>query len=242
MSFSLSANQEAPRGVVPSTPHDALAPRGASSSAEPTQSPTVGPFSGTSRTPSKSANAADLRDQLCQSAELNVARGDGAQRDRGESSPLLTGAAPRPDDAGHISPSVLRRSIAEGHEPLRTTPKGTHVYVDVQCQTDKPGQDRPAPPILKECRNCCRDYSRAEWETLPLIGVQTIPGDEHCFPESYAMRNCLCGSTLAMILEPAPPTDRGLCVLGCVDGVYLDTSESPWVWRRCANHAEMESR
>lgn len=60
----------------------------------------------------------------------------------------------------------------------------------------------PAPPTIKTCA-CTREYTAAEWEALKLIGIQDC-GDGEEFAE---LRNCACGSTMAILL----PTSQIAC-------------------------------
>lgn len=49
-----------------------------------------------------------------------------------------------------------------------------------------------------------RSYTAAEWAALPLIGFQDF-GDG----EPLELRNCACGSTLAIEFKPANDTQEG---------------------------------
>lgn len=51
----------------------------------------------------------------------------------------------------------------------------------------------------KLCTCCARVISRAQWQSLPYVGV--------CMGE-LELRNCACGSTLAIPLAPSPETVR----------------------------------
>jgi hypothetical protein len=46
----------------------------------------------------------------------------------------------------------------------------------------------------KRCNCCGASYSRDDWASLPLIGIQR---DEYGAPE-LELRNCACGSTLSI--------------------------------------------
>jgi hypothetical protein len=46
----------------------------------------------------------------------------------------------------------------------------------------------------KVCGRCARSFTQAEWAALPLLGVQVFPD------EKLELRNCPCGSTLAVPL------------------------------------------
>ncbi len=50
-------------------------------------------------------------------------------------------------------------------------------------------------PPFKTCTCCGQSFTRANWQTLKLIGHQV---DED---EDLEMRDCLCGSTLAVVVE-----------------------------------------
>jgi len=52
-----------------------------------------------------------------------------------------------------------------------------------------------SPAIVKTC-GCGRTYSRMQWHALTLLGRMHVPGTE----EILELRNCTCGSSLA--LEP----------------------------------------
>lgn len=63
-----------------------------------------------------------------------------------------------------------------------------------------------ASQFPKTCKVCERRYICApdhdskffDWEALPLLGIQ--PDDE----EPLELRNCHCGSTIAVVVAPAP--------------------------------------
>ena len=52
----------------------------------------------------------------------------------------------------------------------------------------------PPPLLVKRC-DCDREYDARSWSDLPLVGYQD-DGVEH-----LELRNCSCGSTLAVHLE-----------------------------------------
>lgn len=66
---------------------------------------------------------------------------------------------------------------------------------------------------MKRCTACPRVYSRLEWEHLPLVGRQFVPpcepteGDDGRAMD-LVMRNCECGTTLAIDLFD-PPWSKG---------------------------------
>jgi hypothetical protein len=53
---------------------------------------------------------------------------------------------------------------------------------------------------FKTCSTCKRDISQAEWAKLPSIGHQVIPPypPENDPGEVLGLKNCGCGSTLAL--------------------------------------------
>ena len=53
-------------------------------------------------------------------------------------------------------------------------------------------------PTVKVCRCCWREYSRPAWEDLLEVGTQ--PDEVDALGQEWALelRNCPCGSTLAM--------------------------------------------
>jgi hypothetical protein len=51
---------------------------------------------------------------------------------------------------------------------------------------------------MKLCLCCASEYDTAQWLMLPLVGTQH--GDEQL--PSLELRNCKCGSTLAVQLPP----------------------------------------
>jgi len=53
---------------------------------------------------------------------------------------------------------------------------------------------RKLPDVLKTC-SCGREYTRAEWAQLYLVGYQVDP------EETIELRNCACGSTMGIELD-----------------------------------------
>ena len=54
---------------------------------------------------------------------------------------------------------------------------------------------------MKRCSCCEVSYTKAQWERLPLVGHQPIPAGEHYEPPfTLELRNCPCGTTLAVNL------------------------------------------
>lgn len=53
---------------------------------------------------------------------------------------------------------------------------------------------------MKVCSKCGRKLSASDWEELPLLGHQVIPpyAPENDPGEVLELRNCGCGSTLAL--------------------------------------------
>jgi Protein of unknown function (DUF5661) len=62
----------------------------------------------------------------------------------------------------------------------------------------------------KQCRSCGRTHSDAQWAKLPLVGHQVIGPYPDDPGEVLELKNCQCGSTLA-IQEPftAAELERG---------------------------------
>lgn len=54
---------------------------------------------------------------------------------------------------------------------------------------------------VKRC-GCGRLYGEAEWRKLPRAGTMTTPADETGPEETLELRNCACGSTLAIVIAP----------------------------------------
>ncbi len=67
----------------------------------------------------------------------------------------------------------------------------------------------PAPPSWPKRCSCGRTFTRQEWEGLPLLGLQppgeSPQGQGHLW-YGQELRNCPCGSTLAVEVEPYKPT------------------------------------
>lgn len=57
----------------------------------------------------------------------------------------------------------------------------------------------PAPPVAKTC-GCGRHFEKEAWEALDYVGLQRYE-----WGEVQEMRNCFCGSTIVIILEPGTP-------------------------------------
>lgn len=49
----------------------------------------------------------------------------------------------------------------------------------------------------KTCTCCGRAYPRADWEALPLLGLQPTETEEGR-PANLVLKNCACGSTIAV--------------------------------------------
>ena len=49
--------------------------------------------------------------------------------------------------------------------------------------------------IVKKCR-CGLEYTEALWNELPLVGRQDLEDEE------LELRNCVCTSTLALVVQP----------------------------------------
>lgn len=57
-------------------------------------------------------------------------------------------------------------------------------------------------PLVKAC-GCGRLYTRAQWDALAYVG----PWDDET--ELFELRNCACGSTLALSLGASPKLGEG---------------------------------
>lgn len=61
----------------------------------------------------------------------------------------------------------------------------------------------PAPPPwepVKICTKCSTPYDAESWAALPYVGEQVFPeADEYGDAERIELRNCPCGSTLAVV-------------------------------------------
>jgi hypothetical protein len=57
--------------------------------------------------------------------------------------------------------------------------------------------------VIKTC-GCGRSYGRKSWRALPFVGRQHTPKDDYGPAETIEMRNCPCGSTLAVEVEGHP--------------------------------------
>lgn len=53
------------------------------------------------------------------------------------------------------------------------------------------------PPPVKTCPCCARQHDDASWRALPFVGLQRLDADESGPAETYELRNCACGSTIA---------------------------------------------
>ncbi len=53
--------------------------------------------------------------------------------------------------------------------------------------------------VIKKCR-CNREYTANTWKWLPLVGTQITDEQDGPYTCVYSteMRNCLCGSTIAV--------------------------------------------
>jgi hypothetical protein len=72
---------------------------------------------------------------------------------------------------------------------------GTHVGTRHCAVCGERGHNRTTCPIIKVC-GCGRQYSKSNWEELPLCGV-TDDGVER-----IELRQCVCESTIAIVLGP----------------------------------------
>lgn len=62
---------------------------------------------------------------------------------------------------------------------------------------------------MKTCSTCGRRHTPSDWAALQLIGVQRIEADDEGPAETLELRNCVCGSTLAITQGDRPrPIDR----------------------------------
>lgn len=59
-------------------------------------------------------------------------------------------------------------------------------------------------PKLKVCECCQRGYTDAAWEHLPKRGQQVVSSLEGESGFILDLRNCFCGSTLAVEVKEAP--------------------------------------
>ena len=55
--------------------------------------------------------------------------------------------------------------------------------------------------VLKRC-SCGKVYDREHWEALPLVGPSRMD-----WGEVQELRNCVCGSTIAIVLEEGEQQD-----------------------------------
>jgi len=63
------------------------------------------------------------------------------------------------------------------------------------------GVNEVAEPIVKQC-SCKRTYTRAQWDALKYVGTQT-----HDWGEVHELRNCVCRTTLVLVLEKGEEQD-----------------------------------
>jgi hypothetical protein len=56
---------------------------------------------------------------------------------------------------------------------------------------------------------CGRTYTRRQWKALENLGVMHLPADEYGPESNVEMRNCACGSTLAVEKGPRVQGDMG---------------------------------
>lgn len=54
---------------------------------------------------------------------------------------------------------------------------------------------------IVQCTKCSRQHGPRQWQELPLIGTQPVEADEEGPAYTLEMRNCPCGSTLAVDLR-----------------------------------------
>lgn len=59
----------------------------------------------------------------------------------------------------------------------------------------------------KKC-GCGLSYSRETWTRLALVGTQYVPADAFGPAEAIELRNCACGSTLAIEVDVQAVTLR----------------------------------
>lgn len=76
----------------------------------------------------------------------------------------------------------------------RSSPTGA----TVSCHEPVTAVNVASDPTLHTCSCCGTPYSRNEWDALALIGVQVIEADAFGPAEAAELRNCACGSTLAV--------------------------------------------
>lgn len=60
--------------------------------------------------------------------------------------------------------------------------------------------------IMKVCTSCKRRLTPAAWRKLAFVGLQRTPADRFGPEEKLELRNCGCGTTLAidLLAEPEP--------------------------------------
>ena len=59
-------------------------------------------------------------------------------------------------------------------------------------------------PTTKVCACCNRGYTVAAWQQLSKRGQQIVPSLEGAPGFTLDLRNCWCGSTLAVEVKEAP--------------------------------------
>jgi hypothetical protein len=58
------------------------------------------------------------------------------------------------------------------------------------------------PLFVARCNTCGTSYTAERWAALELKGEQKVEADETGPAETLELRNCGCGSTLAIPLAP----------------------------------------
>ncbi len=56
------------------------------------------------------------------------------------------------------------------------------------------------PPPFKKC-GCGQAHSASDWAALRFVGIQEIPASETEPAERLLLKDCICGSTLAVLLQ-----------------------------------------
>lgn len=69
--------------------------------------------------------------------------------------------------------------------------------------------------VFKRC-SCGRAYTEAQWKTLPFVGIQKYP-----WGEVQELRNCVCKSTMTIVLDPGEPEEDGIPMKDDLDGIKL---------------------
>lgn len=78
---------------------------------------------------------------------------------------------------------------------------------------------------FKTC-SCGREYTEAEWKQLPNMKLWRLP-----WGEVLEMRDCVCRSTLSIVLEPGEP-EEGLDGIKRVWLSKMPVAVPAWVKRR----------